>query len=607
VASQVFTGRYQIVRHLARGGMAEVYLARDLLLDRPVALKVLFPEFATDRSFVERFRREARSAANLNHPNIVSIYDWGEENGTYFIVMEYVDGLTLRDVIRRQGPLMATRAAEIGADIAGALHFAHVGGVIHRDVKPGNVLITTSQVKVTDFGIARAGDPAESLTQAGAVMGTATYFSPEQAQGHVVDPRTDVYSLGVVLYEMVAGRPPFTGENPVSIAYQHVREDPVPPSRYNPDVPPIFDAIIGKAMAKNRANRYSSAEELRADLLRFNAGHPVSVVPAAPVAAVTGVMASPAVADAAGTTTRIQSGIDSTRVVAPGDTMVRVDDGPRTRTSVYIIILVTLLAMLGGLLFLVGRQLGVGGTEEVTVPQVIGRTEADATRDLTTAGLKIARREVQDEVNPAGQVTSQEPLANTQVRSGATVTISVSTGAPIIDVPDVRNKTADVARETLLTAGFKVDVKQVNSDKDPNTVLDQAPAPATKAAKGSVVTLTVSKGVEQIVVPNVRGRTSSDAANLLGQTGFRTTSRTEASIDFDQGQVIRTEPAAGTTLDRNSVVTLVVSSGPPPSTTQATVAPTTTLPTTILPTITIFPTTTSTTKPTTTSSSSTIP
>ena len=187
MASQVFTGRYQIVRHLARGGMAEVYLARDLLLDRPVALKVLFPEFATDRSFVERFRREARSAANLNHPNIVSIYDWGEEGGTYFIVMEYVDGLTLRDVIRRQGPLNASRAAEIGADIAHALHFAHVGGVIHRDVKPGNVLITSSQVKVTDFGIARAGDPAESLTQAGAVMGTATYFSPEQAQGHVVD------------------------------------------------------------------------------------------------------------------------------------------------------------------------------------------------------------------------------------------------------------------------------------------------------------------------------------------------------------------------------------------------------------------------------------
>jgi len=604
VASQVFTGRYQIVRHLARGGMAEVYLARDLLLDRPVALKVLFPEFATDRSFVERFRREARSAASLNHPNIVSIYDWGEEEGTYFIVMEYVDGLTLRDVIRRQGPLMASRAAEIGADIAAALQFAHVGGVIHRDVKPGNVLITTSQVKVTDFGIARAGDPAESLTQAGAVMGTATYFSPEQAQGHVVDPRTDVYSLGVVLYEMVAARPPFTGDNPVSIAYQHVREDPVPPSRHNPDVPPIFEAIVAKAMAKNRANRYSSAEDLRADLLRFNAGHAVSVVPAAPpppAAAVTGVMASQTAAPG-GEVTRIQSGIEGTRVAQPGDAFVQVDDRPRARTSTYIVILVAMLAVLGGLLFLVGKQLGVGGAQEVTVPQVIGRTEADADRELTTAGLKVQRRAVQDDVNPVGQVTSQEPLSNTQVRRGATVTISVSTGPPIIDVPDVRNSKADAAREALTTAGFKVEVKQVNSDKDPNTVLDQSPAGGAKAPKGSVVTLTVSKGVEQIIVPNVRGRTSSDAANLLGQAGFRTTSRTEASIDFDQGQVIRTEPAPGTPLDRNSSVTLIVSSGPPPTTTQTTAAPTTTVPITVLPTITIFPTSTSTTKvaPTTT-------
>ncbi len=596
MASQVFTGRYQIVRHLARGGMAEVYLARDLLLDRPVALKVLFPEFATDRSFVERFRREARSAASLNHPNIVSIYDWGEEEGTYFIVMEYVDGLTLRDVIRR-GPLMASRAAEIGADIAGALQFAHVGGVIHRDVKPGNVLITTSQVKVTDFGIARAGDPAESLTQAGSVMGTATYFSPEQAQGHQVDPRTDVYSLGVVLYEMVAARPPFTGENPVSIAYQHVREDPVPPSHHNPDVGPVFDAIVAKAMAKNRANRYSSAEELRADLLRFNAGHAVSVSPAAPpAAAVTSVMASQPAADI----TRIQSGVDGTRVVAPGDTMVRVDDPPKRRTGAYIVILVTLLALLGGLLFLVGRQLGVGGTEEVTVPQLIGRPEADAERELRTAGLKVRRSEVPDEVNKAGQVTAQVPLANTQVRRGATVTISVSTGAPIVNIPDVRNQTTDMARETLTAAGFKVEVKQVNSDKDPNTVLEQAPAGGTKAARGSVVTLTASKGVEQILVPNVRGRTSSDAANLLGQAGFRTTTRTEASVDFDPGKVIRTEPAAGTHLDRNTQIVLFVSSGPAPTTTPTTVAPTTTA-VTILPTITIFPT--STTRPATTTTS----
>ena len=607
MAAQVFTGRYQIVRHLARGGMAEVYLARDLLLDRPVALKVLFPEFATDRSFVERFRREARSAASLNHPNIVSIYDWGEEEGTYFIVMEYVDGLTLRDVIRRQGPLTAGRAAEIGADIAAALQFAHVGGVIHRDVKPGNVLITTSQVKVTDFGIARAGDPAESLTQAGAVMGTATYFSPEQAQGHVVDPRTDVYSLGVVLYEMVAGRPPFTGDNPVSIAYQHVREDPIPPSQHNPDVPPVFDDIVARAMAKNRANRYSSADDLRADLLRFTQGHAVAAQPAGPAAAVTGVIASSRADEPPVEMTRIQSGIDGTRVATPSDTFVQVDDRPRARTSTYIVILVTLLALLGGLLFLVGRQLGVGGAEEVTVPQVIGRTEADAERELRSAGLKIQRREVPDEVNPLGQVVAQDPLANIQVRRGATVTISVSSGPPIIDVPDVRNRPLDPAREALTTAGFRVVVNQVNSDKEPNTVLDQSPGAGTKAPKGSNVTLTVSKGLEQIAVPNVRGRTLNDAANLLGQAGFRTTSRNEPSEDFNRGEVIRTEPASGTPLERNGLVTLVVSSGPAPTTTEApatTVRPTPT--TSPAPTITI-PTTTSTTRPPTTTTSVTTP
>src|SRR6266576_828096 len=264
LVGQVFSDRYRIEREIARGGMAEVYLARDESLNRQVALKALFPEFAREPSFVERFRREAQAAANLNHPNIVGIYDWGQEDGTYFIVMEYVEGRALRDLIRSEAPLDPNQAAEITAEIASALAFAHRNGVVHRDVKPGNVLLTRSgNVKVTDFGIARAG-ASDGLTQTGSVMGTATYFSPEQAQGLAVDGRSDVYSLGVVLYEMVTGLAPFTGDSPVAVAYKHVQEEPVPPSARNPAIPIAFEQIVLGALAKDPTHRYQSADELRA-------------------------------------------------------------------------------------------------------------------------------------------------------------------------------------------------------------------------------------------------------------------------------------------------------------------------------------------------------
>ncbi len=275
----VLNGRYELHRRIGRGGMAEVYLARDRLLDRPVAIKILFPEFATDPAFVARFRREAQSAANLNHPNIVGVYDWGKERGTYYIVMEYVDGRSVSEMIRTDGPLDPKRAAALAADVAAGLGYAHGKGVVHRDVKPGNILIAKDgEVKVADFGIAwaMASNGEENLTQAGSVMGTATYFSPEQAQGKQVDPRSDLYSLGVVLYEMVSGAPPYSGETPVAIAYKHVQE-PLPPLRDRvADLPRDFEAVTNKALAKDIGSRYQSAADLRADLLAFAAGRPVS-------------------------------------------------------------------------------------------------------------------------------------------------------------------------------------------------------------------------------------------------------------------------------------------------------------------------------------------
>src|ERR1700723_2741303 len=306
---RLYSGRYQVTHLIARGGMAIVYRAQDVLLNRPVAIKTLYPELSADPLFVEGFRREAQAAANLSHPNIVPVFDWGEDNGTYFIVMEFIDGRPLSSILRTAGPMHPDRAAEIGADVAIALAYAHRHGVIHRDVKPGNVLITEDGiVKVTDFGIARAINTEESLTQTGAVMGTAAYFSPEQAEGKGVDARSDIYSLGVVLYEMAVGKPPFTGDSPVAVASKHVRDQPVLPRVVNPAIPVELEAVIMKAMAKSPNDRYATAEEFRADLLRFIDGRPVEAGDPGVTSMMTAVGATQAMPATTGRTMAIPTG-----------------------------------------------------------------------------------------------------------------------------------------------------------------------------------------------------------------------------------------------------------------------------------------------------------
>ena len=566
----IFNGRYELHRRLGRGGMAEVYLARDQLLDRPVAVKVLFPALATDAGFVERFRREAQAAANLQHPNIVSVFDWGEANGTYFIVMEYVEGHTLADTIREEGRLHPDRAAEITADIAAALGFAHKNRVVHRDVKPGNVLITPDgDVKVADFGIARALSDSsdQNLTKTGSVMGTATYFSPEQARGAPVDPRSDLYSLGVVLYEMTTGNPPFSGDSAVAIAYKHVQENPMPPRRIDPSLPETLEAITLKCLAKNPANRYPSAQDLRADLRRYLDGsrimaEPVLAPPIDPGA--TGMMAPTGYGD--------QTALVAGPVGYQGDGyddydeyVDYQDEEEPKRSKWFLAALILLLLVLAGLIFLFVNNMSDSEppVETETVPRVVGMELTAAETAIRDAGFEV-RTTFEAADAPENQVTAQDPAPAEEAEVGSTVTLTVSSGPDAVTVPNVVGMTQLEATQTLGAANFLVEPVMVeDSDVEEGVVIEQNPPGDGEAPPGATVTINVSAGQSTVAVPNVDGAPEAAARSALEGVGLTNIStQPQASGDIPAGNVVTTNPGPGTEVAPDQTITLIISSGP---------------------------------------------
>ena len=582
---RLLSNRYELGDTIGYGGMSEVHKGRDVRLSRDVAIKVLRADLARDPQFQERFRREAQNAAALNHPAIVAVYDTGETQTEFgplpYIVMEFVDGRTLRDIVKTEGPLPSKRAMEVMADVCAALDFSHRHGIVHRDVKPANVMITkTGAVKVMDFGIARAvADGQAQMTQTAAVIGTAQYLSPEQARGESVDARSDVYASGCVLFELLTGEPPFTGDSPVAVAYQHVREDPKPPSSLNPRVNPALDAIVLKAMAKNPANRYQSAAEMRGDLVRVLSGQR----PAAP-----SVMTE---ADR----TSLMGGQGRTEVI-PGGGRHRPDvldsdyddydpdeeDRLARRKRAWIITAVVLgvIVVIALAVWLIPKLFGPGNTTSgtVNVPNMQGVTQAQAQQDLTTAGLVGKINTVvcgqpanggqpactQDQVN---KVLSSNPAPGTAVAKGSTVTINIGAPPGNQTVPDVSGLSITDATNKLQSLGFQIAQNpnpQTTTDSSKvNTVVPNSESPAanTSAAYGSTVTVTLYSQPQSVQVRDVTGQMYDQARQTLQGQGFRVVKGGTTPSADPAGTVENENPQGGTSQPQGSTITLTVSDG----------------------------------------------
>lgn len=578
MTGQLFGDRYQVGDTLGFGGMSEVHRGRDLRLGRDVAIKVLRADLARDSSFLTRFRREAQNAASLNHPAIVAVFDTGEmhDNGepVPYIVMEYVDGKTLRETLKAEGPLPPKKAMEILADVCAALDFSHRHGIIHRDVKPANIMLTRSgAVKVMDFGIARAvSDGSATVTATAAVIGTAQYLSPEQARGEAVDARSDVYAAGCVLYELLTGAPPFTGDSPVAVAYQHVKEDARPPSESQAGLPRELDAIVLKALNKNPLNRYQSAAEMRADLVRALSGQAVQATPVLTDAERTELMGAAAIAaprgiDAIGSAAPVPLLAPPQRVL-PRETWEDDDDDDAHRNRKlwgWIGAGTLIVALLAGAVYLVLKVIMTPAPPpKVAVPDVSNKTQVAAAEELSNARLRLGETIMEDSTDDLkGKVLRTNPSALTQVDQGTMVTLVVGRGVTEVTVPNLATYTQNDAKEELRKNQLEMTVEKAESTRnDVDKVLDQNPKPNKKVKPGSTVTVIVGNGPSAIEVPtDLGGHMCTDAKASLEKTGFQVAISEVPSV-APKGQIVEVkDPTPGSKVDKGSVLTLHCSDG----------------------------------------------